>query len=69
MQTIYEPKGKAREYSDARLHNTMRAGFMPMAMLYKDEHGTEDIGWRRFQGGWARPAEIHGKLRTGGIRL
>lgn len=39
-----------------RLIATWEAGFMPMAMLYKNVQGDEDKDWRRFQRLWARPA-------------
>lgn len=42
-----------------RLESTVRAGFMPMAMLYSagNEQG-RPIEWKRFQREWARPAII-----------
>jgi len=39
-----------------RLIETWRAGFMPMAMLWKNKRGDEDREWRKFQRLWARPA-------------
>jgi hypothetical protein len=62
-------RGDTFEKAEARLLDTMRAGFWPMAMLWKDEKGHEDIEWRRFQGQWARPAIIYSRLRDGGIKL
>lgn len=44
--------------AEKRLHQTLDAGFIPMAMLYRDKTGNTDVEWRRFQRGWARPAII-----------
>ena len=50
---------KDRMYkAEKRLKDTLRAGFMPFAMLYKNQFGQEDETWRRFQRTWARPAII-----------
>lgn len=38
-----------------RLFQTWTAGFMPMAMLWKNPQGDEDPEWRKFQRLWARP--------------
>lgn len=62
-------RGDTFEKAERRLIDTLRAGFWPMAMLWKDEAGHEDVEWRRFQGQWARPAIIHVKLREGEIAL
>lgn len=44
---------KAKE----RLIDCMKAGFMPMAMLYRNESGNiVDNMWKKFQREWARPA-------------
>ncbi len=61
--------GDTFDKAEKRLIDTMRAGFWPMAMLWKDDAGHEAIEWRRFQGQWARPAIIHVKLREGEIKL
>ena len=44
--------------AEARLQQTIAAGFMPMAMLYRDETIHHAPGWRKFQRQWARPAMI-----------
>lgn len=45
--------------AEARLWQTVDAGFMPFAMLYRDEHDTPHTKvWHRFQRSWARPAAI-----------
>lgn len=45
--------------AEARLIQTTRAGFTPMAMLWRDATGNTTPEWRRFQRVWARPALIH----------
>jgi hypothetical protein len=53
------------EAAGKRLHETMDAGFFPMAMLYRDENGRRDSIWAKFQRQWARPAIIASKLHVG----
>lgn len=62
-------KGDTIEKAEKRLLDTMRAGFWPMAMLYKDEEGHEDPTWRKFQGQWARVPIINARLAEGEIKL
>jgi len=38
-----------------RMHDTWRAGFVPMAMLYRDFKGEYDKEWKAFQREWANP--------------
>lgn len=52
--------------AESRLTECMDAGFLPMAMLYKDKTGHTEMEWRRFQRMWARPAII--KSRYAGNR-
>jgi len=42
--------------AESRLRECMEAGFLPMAMLYRDTKGDRDTAWMRFQRTWARPA-------------
>ena len=44
------------EAAEVRLRECMAAGFLPMAMLYRDERGERSREWMRFQKTWARPA-------------
>lgn len=48
-----------------RLLQTWKAGFLPMAMLWKNKNGDEDKDWRRFQRQWARPAIIRANIKKG----
>jgi hypothetical protein len=54
-------RGDSLGHAEYRMKKTMQAGFTPMAMLWKDETGKQDKGWRKFQREWARPAIIWSK--------
>lgn len=41
-----------------RLQETISAGFIPMAMLWRDDSGKRELDWMRLQKQWARPALI-----------
>lgn len=43
---------------ETRMHETLSAGFMPTAMLYRDRSGNRSAEWSRWQKIWARPAII-----------
>jgi hypothetical protein len=46
--------------AERRMRLSMEAGFIPMAMLYRDDKNTKrDPEWMKFQKRWARPALIH----------
>ena len=51
------------ENAEKRLYETISAGFMPMAMLWKNDKGEENLQWRKFQRGWARPAIVYCKMK------
>lgn len=46
------------DLAEQRLIDTVRAGFMPHAMLYRDGVNEPDKEWKRLQRLWARPAII-----------
>lgn len=50
------------EQAEARMIQTIEAGFMPMAMLYRDAKGDRDPQWMKWQRQWARPAIISSKM-------
>lgn len=52
------------ENAEKRLLQAWEAGFMPMAMLWKNKAGDEDVEWRRFQRTWARPAATKSHVKT-----
>lgn len=49
--------------AEARLFETIRAGFLPMAMLYRDKEGKVSKEWAKFQQFWARPATVNLKIK------
>ncbi len=59
-------QGDTFEKAEKRLKETIDAGFMPMAMLYRDKAGERDISWVRFQNKWARAAIVAGKMKKAG---
>jgi len=55
-------RGDTIAAAERRMEQTIDAGFMPMAMLYRDEFGVRDPQWMRWQRMWARPAIIHQRM-------
>ncbi len=55
--------GDTFEAAEARLQQTIWAGFLPMGMLYRDFQGKRDPQWAKFQRFWARPATVNLKMR------
>ena len=51
-------RGDTFDAAQQRMEQTIRAGFMPYAMLYRDAEGKTDADWRRFQREWCRPAIV-----------
>ena len=47
-----------------RLEGTLKLGFFPMAMLWKDKNEYASHEWKVFQREWAKPAIIYSKLIT-----
>ena len=65
-------KGDTFEKAEKRLNDTIKAGFMPYAMLYKDKVGNVDETWANYQREWLRPmivATKMSKILKGGARL
>ncbi len=65
-QRCYVLVGHPKDTFDAaeqRLGETWRAGFFPMAMLWRDDHGRYNLEWRRFQRVWNRAAIVCTKLK------
>lgn len=44
------------EAAAKRMQQTVDAGFMPMAMLYRDNSGRRDPVWQKWSRQWARPS-------------
>lgn len=55
-------KGDTFEAAERRLMETIQAGFVPYAMLYRDKLGQTDLEWRAFQREWCRPMIACGKF-------
>jgi len=55
-------KGDTFEKAEKRLNDTIRAGFMPYAMLYKDKLGNVDETWAGYQREWLRPMIVATKM-------
>ncbi len=48
-------KGDTQEKAQKRMGEAWKAGFMPFAMLYRDNEGKVDKSWAQFQCQWANP--------------
>jgi hypothetical protein len=46
------------DLAEKRMFDTIKAGFMPMAMLWRNDTGERNLDWSKFQRQWARPAII-----------
>lgn len=55
--------GDTFDQAEQRLQQTIQAGFLPMAMLYRDRAGKRDPQWARFQREWVRPAIVNLEMR------
>ena len=51
-------KGDTFEDAEKRLLQTIDAGFMPYAMLFRDSEGNVDKKWSKFQREWLRPSIV-----------
>lgn len=51
------------EAAEKRLTDTIKAGFFPYAMLWKDDRGNENKLWRKFQREWCRPIIVGTKVK------
>lgn len=49
-------RGDTFDAAGKRMQQALDSGFMPMAMLYRDERGIREKEWMRFQRAWERPA-------------
>lgn len=56
-------KGDTFEAAEKRFEQTIKAGFMPYAMLFRDKKGNTDPEWRKFQREWCRPAIVGVKFK------
>lgn len=56
-------RGDSYEAAAKRMRQAAAAGFVPMAMLYRDNTGRYDLNWRRFQREWARPILVVNQIK------
>ena len=56
--------GDTMTAAESRLYAVWDAGFMPYCMLFRDESGTVDDEWKKFQRAWVRPAIVMSRLKT-----
>lgn len=56
-------KGDTPLKATKRLKQTWDAGFLPMAMLYRDQKGDQPKEWERFQREWANPIITASKVK------
>lgn len=51
--------------AEERLHQTINAGFMPMAMLWRGDNTPVDRDWKQLQREYARPSIVGTKITPG----
>ncbi len=51
--------GDTFEAAETRLNDTLKAGFLPMAMIYRDEESYLNPDWVRFRRRWFSPQTIY----------
>jgi hypothetical protein len=61
--TLIGYPGDTFDAAETRLIQTIKAGFLPMAMLYRDKSGKRGPEWPSFQREWAKPAIVNAKVR------
>ncbi len=61
--TLIGYKGDTFEKATDRLNDVIKAGFVPYAMLYRDENGRVNNQWRKFQREWCRPQIVTTKMK------
>jgi hypothetical protein len=59
-------KGDTLDKAENRMWETVDAGFIPSAMVYRDKEGKRTLDWINFARGWQRPAIIATKIRQKG---
>jgi hypothetical protein len=52
------------EQAESRLRLCVELGFYPMAMLWRDEYGTDHKTWSQLSREWIRPALIYAKTKS-----
>jgi RNA binding exosome subunit len=57
-------KGDTFTKAETRLKRTLDLGFVPFAMLYRDDRYENNPEWISFQAHWANPVKIYGRKIT-----
>jgi hypothetical protein len=57
-------EGDTMDAADKRLREAWEAGFMPYAMLFRDNSGVINQEWSKFQRTWVRPEIVISKLKN-----
>jgi radical SAM superfamily enzyme YgiQ (UPF0313 family) len=55
--------GDTFDKAEQRLYDTIRAGFLPYAMLYRTDKGETAPGWGHFQSTWLHPPTVGAKAK------
>jgi len=55
--------GDTFEAAEKRILEAWSAGFLPMAMLWKNKAGDSTEAWREFQGLWAQPPIVRARIK------
>ena len=55
-------RGDTFDKAEQRMMQTIAAGFVPYAMLYRDENGSVNPDWCKFQREWVRPEIVTTKF-------
>ena len=55
--------GDTFEKAEKRLIQTIKAGFVPYAMLFRDKQGNVNQEWKKFQREWCRPQIVTCKIK------
>lgn len=59
-------QGDSFDKAEKRMGQAWDAGFMPFAMLYRDETGKRNADWMKFQRLWTRPAITRARMKEAG---
>ena len=51
--------------ADIRFRQAYSAGFIPMAMLWRNKDGQTDAEWRKFANAWGNAAQVASMLKSG----
>lgn len=54
--------GDTMDHAEKRLNQTITAGFVPYAMLYRDDYGQVVREWAKMQREWIRPQIVTTKM-------